>query len=111
MEENNKHWEDKRIDKEKFLLNCETDYHIKHRRGIVHFHHQSIFSEPEKSQLKAIFSVFYPIKIETEFDGTMKYYGYSEFFDKIEEGEQIPEYDFVLIRTKERVFVKEVIRK
>lgn len=69
------------------------------RKGILRLGREMLHdygNEKNKEFMKALFSEFYPIMIVTDYDiswGTdLKYYGYSDNFDVVEEGGIIPEY-------------------
>ena len=65
------------------------------RKGIVKIN-DAVFNTLQPKMLKMIFSEFYPINIDFEGFNDKVYYGVSNHFDKIIEGEAIPEYVIVI---------------
>lgn len=82
--------------------------HLK-RKGIVkigkcHF-------EDNYNDLKAVFAVFIPVYIQDEpWMDVILYYGYSDYFDEIEEGSQTPEYVAVVQHIDDKIVFKEFKR-
>lgn len=88
---------------------------IFNKRGFVNIYGDIIFSF-KVNDFKALFSNFYPIKIIDEIitKRCFAYYGYSEHFRELKEGEEIPNYDLEFKRnennTIEFVSAKEILK-
>jgi hypothetical protein len=66
---------------------------IKKRLGVIHVS-SNLLGFTEMNLLKGLFAEFYPVNIDRNTDPrTILFYGYSEHFDEIEEGEKVPHYD------------------
>ncbi|MES3018212.1 MAG: hypothetical protein V4721_10555 [Bacteroidota bacterium] len=66
---------------------------LKNRKGKIKLNRYLIREDPNEKQLKALFSNFFPVNIETTpWDDIMIIHGYSPLFRKINEEEMYPEY-------------------
>lgn len=59
---------------------------------------EHVLNSLSPTELSSLFEAFYPVKIDVDFQDRMEYTGYSEHFDKIEEGEIIPEYSVTIYK-------------
>ena len=75
---------------------------IQNRKGSVKIN-RILLLNGDFEVLKAIFSKFYPLHIDTNlFTNNITYYGISEEFDIIEEGIVAPEYDCLVTVNKNK---------
>jgi hypothetical protein len=83
------------------IINKEVDFKddIISKRGYVVVTRELMLNSSEE-ELRAFFTNFFPISIHDTLDfssfGTLRYYGMSPLFKKINEGEISPQYEFTL---------------
>lgn len=69
---------------------------LKNRKGKTIIDRKLLFEQSEEV-LRLLFSNFFPVHIEPNFlTDTMTYYGLSNLFDEIIEGEVIPTYEIII---------------
>ena len=75
---------------------------LENRKGSVKIN-RDLLLEGNLNVLKAIFSKFYPLHIDTNlFSNNTTYYGISKEFDILEEGTVSPEYDCLITVNKNK---------
>lgn len=79
---------------------------------MLFFSREFLVDNPDQNVLKAIFSEFYPVAMENDHTyGTyqmIKMYGYSPYFEEIEELVKAPTYEIVLNVDDDNVTIKSV---
>ena len=70
---------------------------------------KTILADMGESEMRAIFSVLYPISIESRsihsIDDHVWYYAYSPMFREVKEGEVVPEYVLTVTRQHEHISI------
>lgn len=90
----------------------EEQNRLKNRKGCVIFSRELLVENPDQNVLKAIFSEFYPVAVENDHSygayQTIKMYGYSPYFEEIEEFAKVPTYEIVFNVNGNKVSIKSV---
>lgn len=78
---------------------------IKNRRGFIKFTRDLLIDNPPELQImREVFSNFFPFATESEhlfyYNSSIKVYGYSPYFDELNEGDLIPEYQIEFKRNE-----------